>query len=78
MTLVDSGVAYCTAHNGIIDCDEDRCDFRDCTNPEWWCAVCDGSGTVGDHGSYVDCVACDGDGCSPCTPTPLLYEEVKP
>jgi hypothetical protein len=74
--LIESGLAYCTAHNGVIDCDEDRCDFIDLTDPEQKCPSCKGQGYIEDgHGGGGDCEDCDGDGITPCTPTPLLYAD---
>lgn len=29
--LVKTGLRYCVEHEGVIDCDEDVCDFRDTT-----------------------------------------------
>lgn len=70
--LVESGLRYCTAHNGVIDCDEDVCDFVDYSAPEHACALCEGSG-VDPTNPDEQCVQCDGEGVTACTPTPLLY-----
>lgn len=74
--LVDSGLRYCTAHNGVIDCDEERCDFLDITDPTQQCDGCGGHGVieVDDDGRCENCQDCDGQGATPCTPTPLLYD----
>ena len=75
--LTDSGVSYCTAHNGVIDCDEERCDFIDPSDPEQKCQPCDGTGTDPEDENEV-CDECDGEGLTPCKATPLLYREEVP
>lgn len=84
--LVDSGLAYCTAHHGVIECDEGDgpCDnvrdHRDAValHP---CLTCGGEALVtvsdGDYegaGCHEEpCPDCD-EGFTLCKPTPLLYE----
>lgn len=77
--LIDSGLAYCTAHEGVIECDggDGPCDNADTHDfPEYRCEACEGDGRIvnpEDEQEDIDCPDCDGEGITPCTPTPLLY-----
>jgi hypothetical protein len=74
--LVDSGLRYCTAHHGVIDCDEQVCDFLERRSPdEHCCPTCEGTGVDPDD-EDEECGACDGEGTTPCTPAPLLYDPI--
>ena len=74
--LIDSGLMYCTAHHGVIECDGggDPCDFAYSRIPEHNCSTCNGQGYIEDgHGGGGSCEDCDGQGVTRCLPTPLLY-----
>lgn len=71
--LVESGVDYCRAHDGIRNEDEDRCDFvtRDPWSPEFTCAH--GDPDADEEIEVDDCDLCDDEGVTLCDLTPLLY-----
>lgn len=82
MEQTDSGLSYCTAHHGVIDCDETRCDFWDPDDDR--CPYCDGDSVVQRTGpdakpdEFDDCGACDGTGVTRCSPKSLFYTAASP
>ena len=70
--LIDSGLRYCTSHHGVIDVDQESCDFVDPKVDR--CPACEGDGYVERDGETVECGACEGSCATLCSPRPLRYE----
>lgn len=76
--LVDSGLAYCVRHHGVVECDggDGPCDFVDPSDPAHRCPTCKGEGRIEleDGSEPHGCDDCDRGGVTLCDLRPLVYD----